>query len=58
MFVIKCYNDKTGRIETVSDVRKDAADEGFTDPDLRRHTADMFAAHDTNTDHVYYAVTV
>ncbi len=57
MFVIKCYNDATGRIETVSDKVPDAADpESYAAK--RREYADRFGNEDTNTDHVYYAVTV
>ncbi len=56
MFVIRCYNDATGKIETVS--------EKLTEGDLpvnesyRKAVCDQFAREDTNTDHIYYAVTV
>ncbi len=57
MFVIKCYNDATGRIETVSVKVPDAVgEENYAAK--RREYADRYASEDTNTDHVYYAVTV
>ncbi len=59
MFVIKCYNDATGKIETVSSTYRDPEDDGArADPSRRRNIADSFASEDTNTDHIYYAVTV
>ncbi len=58
MFRVKCYNEATGKTETVSDRLSDIV---YGNEDVNRHRrviVDEFAAADTQTDHVYYAETV
>ncbi len=59
MFIVRCYNEATGHVETVSATYREPEDDGATpDPERRNEITDRFARHDSNTDHVYYAATV
>lgn len=57
MFEIHVYNVATGNYQTVSGKIPDITD-GEGNNLNREVVASGFARQDTNTDHVYYAVTV